>query len=481
MPSEPAAAPTARLSFDRGTLLLEPCHRDVAGAGVGDGTAAPAPMAIDAPTGFVVDGRVAGRLRAPAICYRRALAELVRAGHVVDDRARAYEALQISPRREREPYPHQREAVDAWVAAGRRGVVVLPTGAGKSYVAEMAIAQVGRSALVVSPTIDLMNQWLSLLRSAFGADRVGGLGGGMSTLAPLMATTYDSAYLHMERLGDRFGLIVFDECHHLPGPTYAQGAECAIAPFRLGLSATPERQDGSHTLLDALIGPTVYRRDIKDLAGEYLADYEVVRIRVHLTDEERRAHDVARAEYRGFVLSEGIRMGASDGWQRFLVATCRSRAGRRAWHAWREQKRIALQSEAKLSMLAEILRQHAGEQAIIFTADNDTVHAISRRHLIPALTHQTPATERAELLRGFNAGELRAVVTSRVLNEGVDLPAASVGVVLSGSGSVREHVQRLGRILRRHGDKEATLYEVVTADTAEEQTSARRREHGAYR
>ncbi len=454
------------LSFDQGTLVIE----------------ADTPLADDElPPDFVADARAGGRPRAPAIAYRRALTHLTRAGFRVEDRARGYEELALTPRRLRDPYPHQREALEAWRRAGRRGVVVLPTGAGKSYVAEMAIATTERSTLVVAPTIDLMTQWMNLLESAFGAERVGGLGGGLYDVKPLTATTYDSAYIHMERLGARFGLIVYDECHHLPGPSYAQGAEGAIAPFRLGLTATPERPDGSHALLDTLIGPTVYRRDIQDLAGLYLAEYEVVRLRVELTPDERAAHDAARQEYRAFIVSEGIRMSAPDGWGRFLMKSSQSRRGRSAWRAWREQKRIALASEGKLELLASLLKQHRSDQVIVFTADNDSVHAISRRHLMPAITHQTPADERQAILKAFNEGALRAVVTSRVLNEGVDLPSANVGVVLSGTSSVREHVQRLGRILRRQEGKEAVLYEVVTADTGEEHMSQRRREHGAYR
>ena len=104
-----------------------------------------------------------------------------------------------------------------------------------------------------------------------------------------------------------------------------------------------------------------------------------------------------------------------------------------------------------------------------------------REHLIPAITHQTKTPERQWILTQFNAGQLRAVVTSKVLNEGVDMPSASVGVVLSGSSSVREHVQRLGRILRRKEGKHATLYEVITSGTNEERMSERRREHNAYR
>ena len=456
------------LAFDQGTLtLVAPGGAEVPEAAV--------------PPGFVTDPRAANRLRAPATHYRRALAHLMRGGFAARDDARAYEELELRPRRRRDPYPHQSEALQAWRERGRRGVVVLPTGAGKSYVAEMAIAMTARSTLVVAPTIDLMNQWLGLLGGAFGEELVGGVGGGMYDVKPLTVTTYDSAYIHMDRFGDRFGLVVFDECHHLPGPSYAQAAECTIAPFRLGLTATPERPDGSHALLDTLIGPLVYRRDITELAGEYLAGYEVARLRVELTEQERTAYEDARGEYRSFVESQGIRMSAPDGWSRFLQLSCRSQWGRRAWRAWREQKRIALQSSAKLALVSELLGQHRADQVIVFTNDNDTVYEISKRHLIPAITHQTPLSERRSVLEAFNAKTLRAVVTARVLNEGVDMPAANVGIVLSGTGSVREHVQRLGRILRRQEGKRALLYEVVTSDTGEERTSDRRREHIAYR
>ena len=73
-----------------------------------------------------------------------------------------------------------------------------------------------------------------------------------------------------------------------------------------------------------------------------------------------------------------------------------------------------------------------------------------------------------------------AIVTSKVLNEGVNIPEANVAVVLSGSGTIREHVQRLGRILRKREGKQATLYEVISKDTVEDRISQRRRRHPAY-
>jgi superfamily II DNA or RNA helicase len=98
----------------------------------------------------------------------------------------------------------------------------------------------------------------------------------------------------------------------------------------------------------------------------------------------------------------------------------------------------------------------------------------------PAITHQTKVKGRKLVLERFHAGTYPYLVTSQVLNEGVDVPAASVGIILSGTGSVREHVQRLGRLLRKYGEKQAVLYEVVARGTAEEFTSERRRQHHAY-
>jgi len=102
------------------------------------------------------------------------------------------------------------------------------------------------------------------------------------------------------------------------------------------------------------------------------------------------------------------------------------------------------------------------------------VYRISNDYLIPAITHETNIKERRFWLEAFNKGDVLALATSKVLNEGVNIPDASVAIILSGSGSSREHIQRLGRILRKKGDKQAVLYEVVARNTTEEYTSQRR-------
>jgi superfamily II DNA or RNA helicase len=451
-----------RLVFDAGTVIVE-------GPSEGDELGLP---------GVQFDFRTK-IFRAEAIWYRTLVEHIRKQGIPYTDDARAYAPTPWRLQVAKEAFPHQIEGLQAWWSAGGRGVVVLPTGTGKTHLANLAIERAGRPTLVITPTIDLMNQWYDELTMSFGTE-VGLLGGGYYEVEPLTVTTYDSAYLHMERLGHRFGLIVFDECHHLPGPTFGMAATSAIAPFRLGLTATPERADNAHTHLDQLIGPIVYRREITQLRGQFLADYRVMTLYVSLSDDERLRYERARELYRGFVQQSGIDMRKPDGWSKFLYLAFRSAEGREAFHAYREQRTLALAAPAKLKLLARLLDRHNGDRVIIFTHDNATVYTIARQFLVPVITHQTKTKERRAVLLRFNAGTYPIVATSKVLNEGVNVPEANVAIILSGSGSVREHVQRLGRILRKSGDKEAVLYEVITRGTVEEYTSNRRRQHSAY-
>ncbi|CAN5885000.1 DEAD/DEAH box helicase family protein [soil metagenome] len=462
-PADSRPWPHLTLSFEEGTIVVEGLPED-------DSRGLP---------GLKFDPRRRGAYRAEAIWYRP-IVEHLRARKVpYTDKARDYGPQRWAIRVEKEAFPHQTEGLAAWLQYDKRGVIVLPTGTGKTHLANLAIQAAQRPALVVTPTIDLMNQWYDELTACFDTE-VGLVGGGYHEVHPLTVTTYDSAYMNMDRLGNKFGLLIFDECHHLPGPTYGQSALCSLAPFRLGLTATPERTDLAHEQLDHLIGPIVYRREITQLRGQFLADYRTDVLYVNLTEEERIRYDSCREAYRDFLWNNGIDMRKPNGWAQFLFAAYRSPEGRQAFQAYREQRSLALAAPAKLNLLGRLLDRHHGDRIIIFTHDNATVYQIARRFLVPVITHQTKTKERREVLLRFNDGRYPIVATSRVLNEGVNVPEANVAIVLSGSGTVREHVQRLGRILRKRGTKEATLYEVITRGTVEEFVSNRRRQHSAY-
>lgn len=442
------------LKFESGTLILE-------GANETDAV----------PNNFLWDQRTK-QFRAPAFHYRYIIKDFIRTKTPYEDLAKKYVKFDFKQRFEITPRPYQTESIENWKKYERCGVIVLPTGAGKTHVATMAIELCGRQTLVIVPTIDLMNQWYELLLSTFNAE-IGLIGGGFYEIGAITVTTYASAFRHQERLGNQFGLVIFDECHHLPSEGYKYAAEFAIAPFRLGLSATPERTDGGENELERIIGKTVYRLEAQQIAGEYLADYTIEQITVDLTENERQMYQAEREIYTNFRRKMNLPFG-QEGWRLFLIQSARSEDGRRAMKAYRNYKKIALGTEAKLTVLQELLIRHKKDKVLIFTAENDMVYRLSNDYLIPAITHETGIKERKFWLDAFNQGDVLALATSKVLNEGVNIPDASVAIILSGSGSSREHIQRLGRILRKKDDKQAILYEVITKNTTEEYISQKR-------
>ena len=418
--------------------------------------------------------------RARGMDYRQVIEGLRNLGLPHNDLARGYERLAIALKQEIVPRSHQTEALVAWKAAGSSGVVQLPTGAGKTILAVMAIAELQRPTLIIVPTIDLVNQWQTVLEKHLSGAKIGALGGGQKDIQAITVATYDSALIFMEQLGNKFGLLIVDECHHLPAPQYQAIAIGLIAPFRLGLSATVERSDGKEELIYELLGPIAYESRIDELQASVLAPYDVISIRVSLTDSEREQYQAARETYLGFVKRHGVNFSSPNGWSEFLWKAAKFPGGREALKSHRVQKRLAQAAAAKVELVWKIMKDNQGERMIVFTDDNALAYQIGREYLLPVLTHQTKLAERSRILDGFRAGEISVLVTSRVLNEGVDVPEASVGIVVSGTGNVREHVQRLGRILRHKTGKRARLYELIADGTSEINVNVRRRQHHAY-
>jgi superfamily II DNA or RNA helicase len=435
--------------------------------------------------------------RCPAVHYRTARSWLKQQN--IRNNIPRWRNLTLNLRDDRQPHSFQAEALQAWLQTDRWGSVVLPTGAGKTFLALQAIAACNVSTLVVVPTLDLLHQWYARLENAFGAP-VGVWYGQEKRLEPITVTTYPSAWAHCEDLGNQFKLLVFDEIHHLPAPSWHEIALMCAAPYRLGLTATyPQSKLGiaeknretkakeqltpfaavgndPAKLLDELVGPVVYRKKIDDLTGEQLAEYRTERIRVDLTPVERKDYDTAYATYTGYVREARLREShGSHWWHEFTRRSAYQAEARRAKVAELTLKGIVHQARGKLVVLDRLLREHRDEYMLIFTAYNRLAYEISRRHLIPVITYQTQAAERKAILEGFREKAYRAIVTSNVLNEGVDVPEAKIAVVLGGSASAREYVQRLGRVLRKRGNAQAVLYEVIVRKTVDERIARRRR------
>src|SRR6266446_18866 len=260
--------------------------------------------------------------------------------------------------------------------AERRGSIVLPTGAGKTFVAIQAISRVNRSTVVVAPTIDLLHQWYARLVNACSCD-VGVYYGGEKKILPLTVTTYHSAGDLMAECGNAFKLIIFDEVHHLPAPSWGEAALMAPAPYRLGLTATyPEEheQTNGRWRVEDLIGPIVYTKRIEELVGQQLAYYRTQRLRIDLSTDERARYDTDYAIYTDFLRSRQLQRSHGPGWLLELMRLSASdQQARRALLARQRLLQLLGSCEGKFSALDALLREYVAERVLIFTEHNAVV------------------------------------------------------------------------------------------------------------
>lgn len=309
--------------------------------------------------------------------------------------------------------------------------------------------------------------------SRFYPGTIGCLGDGRQEIQQVTVATFESAFRWMPRIGNRFELLVVDEAHHFGSGIRDEALEMCVANRRLGLSATPPHGPAL-ARLEAMLGPVVYQLGVGDLAGTWLADFDLVVLRVALDREERARYD---ADHRLFSeLNRQFRsMHPTGTWQELVAAASQSVEGRAALRAWRRTRQLVGFTRAKAAAVKALLARHRDAKVLIFTADNAAAYAIAREHLVMPITCEIGRQERERALQGFRDGKLRALVSARVLNEGIDVPEAEVAIIVGGTQGEREHVQRIGRLLRPAPGKRATVYELVTLATSEARRATERR------
>jgi superfamily II DNA or RNA helicase len=435
------------LTFDRGTLRLE-------GA-----------CAEQMPT-VVWDERVLG-WRAPAFRYAAVVDRAKALGADLTDDVASHIGARSGPWTFPDLRPYQRDALRSWRAFHRRGVVVLPTGSGKTIVAAAALANMGLSSLVLCPTRALLEQWERQLRRFFGG-AIGVVGDGACRIEAVTVMTFESAYRQLDTLGDRFGALVVDEAHHFAGGLRAEALEMCVAPVRLGLTATaPDAGSSGERCLDELIGPVVCEVSVGELVGVHLAELELVRLAVRLEPDEAATYT---RDHRPFAELRGAfaRANPEADWPSTIRAIARTTAGREAITAYRRAVALASFPRAKRALLATLVDRHRADKSLIFTASTDDAYTIAEQHLVPVLTAETTRRERNEILGRYRDGRYTTLVSARVLNEGIDVPDARVAIIVAGRFGAREHVQRIGRVLRPAPGKVATVYELVTSGTVDD-------------
>jgi superfamily II DNA or RNA helicase len=270
--------------------------------------------------------------------------------------------------------------------------------------------------------------------------------------------------------------LICDEAHHLPSPSYSAIAERCAALYRLGITATPERSDGAEDGLYKLLGQLVYQRTPAELSAEgHLAKFREKRIYVDLKPEEALRYAALTTEWKWFIArNRGLLARGGDFFGELIRRSGSDPVARQALRAHHQARMIALNAEAKIGEVARLLGQHRGDKVLVFSEYTALVDTISRALAVPAITYRTAADERKQILQSFRHGAYSKLVAGRVLNEGVDVPDANVAIVVSGNSTAREHIQRLGRVIRPK-KTEAVLYELVTRYTSEVGAARKRR------
>ncbi|RLI78009.1 hypothetical protein DRP04_10620 [Archaeoglobales archaeon] len=488
-------------------------------------------------------------------------------------------------------YKFQAQALNAWLDANCRGVVVVPTGGGKTYIGMTALGYLSVPTLICVTTIELARQWIQKIKEHLGIEDVGLLGGGKHDIKDITVAIYNSAVKYIDRLIDRFDFIIFDECltydtliltdrgwlpigvivekglpvkvlthkgrfmpvigwhkiplkkrlvrvvledgteikctedhkfltnrgwveavkllsgdilykvacsekgqsdeingvggvihntvdeiqdfvyditvaedhsyvangvivhncHHVPADSFRNVAFRLKARRRLGLSATPYRYDRNEALIFFSVGSVVYKAKYADMVRLRLASpLKYYRLYVRLNPEE----------YEQYLRASKISNSNPSKVQKLM--------------------KVAFNAREKYEVLKKVVRKLPEDKILVFCQYVDQAKRAYRALLevakgqVALLTGTTRADLRKKYFEQFKEGKKRIIVTTTVLDEGIDVPDAETAIILSGSGTERQMIQRIGRILRYRPNKVAKAIEIITRNTIEERIAERR-------
>ena len=384
---------------------------------------------IDDDTSWVAEERVAE--------VKRVLYE---AGHPVRDERDLETGEDLPVDLELELRPYQREWVSQFLET-KSGVLVGPPGSGKTVAAMGILAEVEGETLVLVPGRELAAQWRDelLANTTLTAEQVGEYHGGKKEVRPVTIATYRTAGMdeHRQLFDSReWGLVVYDEVHHIPAPVHRRSADLQ-SRARLGLSSTPVREDDREEEIYTLVGPPIG------------TDWDA------LFDEGFVAEPEVEIRYVPFADGAGDAYAGAEG---------------------HERRQVAATNPAKVEEVRHLLARHPETKALVFVEYLDQGRALAEALDAPFVSGETPHHRREKLFARFREGSEPTLVVSRVGDEGIDLPNAEVAVVASGlGGSRRQGAQRAGRTMRPTGS--ARMYVLATRGTREEEFARQRMRH----
>lgn len=394
--------------------------------------------------------------------------------------------------------PHQDEAYKSWTDAGSLGTIALPTGSGKTLIGLRAIADLKVRTLIVTPTIEMLHQWKRMIVEWLNVpeERVGLYYSGSKEIRDITIITFQSGHRRVTaetqtdivddivRISEQAGLIIMDEGHHAPAPVFQRIMINVKSRWRMSLTATPFREDKNEALAFLALGGVVITKDYASLAEEgVVSPIKFNRVAVPFTEAENEIMKL-KAEFQtgqhlpsGYYFSQDSKDEATEK----LIGLWKEHD----WTLLREELRgeeiemseprdvparhIAFYASGKFRMLKEIIDKHVHSKVLVFNEyvegakvlkmfiDNETDADVE------VMTGGTSPGARKRIFKNFQSSEHAVLVTTTVLDEGIDVPDCDVVVIFNGSRSKRQMIQRVGRGCRYRPGKVEHVYELIAA------------------
>lgn len=384
--------------------------------------------------------------------------------------------------------PWQLSALQAWAASDYQGAVQAVTGSGKTMVALHAIDRVlsmGGQALVLVPTLDLVRQWDSNIKKRLGITPglIGAGGSGDVAVDSVVVSTVQSAFRDPAPPNRQPALLVVDEVHRVGAEAFGQ----ALHPgwnWRLGLTATWERSDGAHiTVLAPYFGSVVYELGYNQaLASKSVSQFEVVLAGISMSESTETRYALAE-EQMDTAKNNLLKLGAiqrGHGSYMAQIAPLLKTSGLVAGHAggylkgYQNRSQILSSNTDKVACLVGLAPVLAEcNRAIVFAqtvnAAKETASALTKVNLdAQAFWGGMAKTRRVKTLEGFAAGSPQILCAPKVLDEGLDVPAADLGIIMAASSSQRQMIQRMGRVIRPKEGRPARFVVFYCINTIED-------------
>jgi superfamily II DNA or RNA helicase len=357
--------------------------------------------------------------------------------------------------------PYQEEAYEAWLMKGRRGIIIAPTGTGKTVIACHAIMAANTPTLIITPRERILKMWQESLKVKFNLEATA-FYDREKVLSNLTISIYNSVALHPWIL-DHFKMVILDEVHHVAAETFSQILFRLEGKDVMALTATLKREDGRHNEVAARL-PVVYCLDLATaIKNGYVSPIEIYPVSAPLTEVESRLYrDVEHKIMRVRSELEAAKARGSSN-TRWLETQLKKLLNRR--------RQLLSRIPSKKKKVLELVKACSEDRVIVFSESIDSIEELKNYLVENGVTAETYHSGKPEKVRdAIFAGwgkEFKVLLAVRALDEGIDVPEVATGIIIASGKSTRQLVQRQGRLMRPVEGKTAKLYVIYAESTYE--------------